>query len=478
MASASRWGRFHRRQRHRGGKQVLREPPRFPRACAALPPPSPKRTERNSRPSPEGGAADPALARRGSPPPARRETPAGGAADPGAGLPPPTRRRLRRGEPRASALRGGRRGGGREAGARVAARGSRRPCPPGSLRGAWGAASRERTRAPGPASCCGEQPRREAPSPRAAARMTMAGGRRGLVAPQNTFLENIVRRSNGKRCTRGPGTPLLTAPLAQAASRRSAPWMQRSPELRGGPRAPGSPDGGWERWAGGAASGESPSREERYPGVPCGPFSRLLGPLQGAWPLVSKVPGKVMGSWTPQESGKGSRGAGCCSPRRRLPTGAGSRAAEQLRPRPPSIWTGRKVRGVGARGLGEVQHLPLHRATHSPPGRLSEGQEGREVAGTGAELAEWSQVRICLRSSLPNTAVFYAHTCCSPTNPQTPQACRSPLPKEAMLPAPLPPVAFRGTVAGRVGGGESPRAGAAKEALRMPPGLRAAEPPG
>lgn len=29
----------------------------------------------------------------------------------------------------------------------------------------------------------------------------MAGGRRGLVAPQNTFLENIVRRSNGK----GPG---------------------------------------------------------------------------------------------------------------------------------------------------------------------------------------------------------------------------------------------------------------------------------
>lgn len=28
--------------------------------------------------------------------------------------------------------------------------------------------------------------------------MTMAGGRRGLVAPQNTFLENIVRRSNGK----------------------------------------------------------------------------------------------------------------------------------------------------------------------------------------------------------------------------------------------------------------------------------------
>nr|KAF6397018.1 hypothetical protein HJG63_009695 [Rousettus aegyptiacus] len=33
--------------------------------------------------------------------------------------------------------------------------------------------------------------------------MTMAGGRRGLVAPQNTFLENIVRRSNGLRLTKG-----------------------------------------------------------------------------------------------------------------------------------------------------------------------------------------------------------------------------------------------------------------------------------
>ncbi|CDQ71869.1 unnamed protein product [Oncorhynchus mykiss] len=26
----------------------------------------------------------------------------------------------------------------------------------------------------------------------------MHGGKRGLVAPQNTFLENIVRRSSGK----------------------------------------------------------------------------------------------------------------------------------------------------------------------------------------------------------------------------------------------------------------------------------------
>jgi len=27
----------------------------------------------------------------------------------------------------------------------------------------------------------------------------MAGGRRGLVAPQNTFLENIIRRSSQTR---------------------------------------------------------------------------------------------------------------------------------------------------------------------------------------------------------------------------------------------------------------------------------------
>lgn len=27
----------------------------------------------------------------------------------------------------------------------------------------------------------------------------MPGGRRGMVVPQNTFLENIVRRSNGLR---------------------------------------------------------------------------------------------------------------------------------------------------------------------------------------------------------------------------------------------------------------------------------------
>ncbi|KAK1124916.1 hypothetical protein K0M31_006263 [Melipona bicolor] len=28
----------------------------------------------------------------------------------------------------------------------------------------------------------------------------MPGGRRGLVAPQNTFLENIIRRSSSQHC--------------------------------------------------------------------------------------------------------------------------------------------------------------------------------------------------------------------------------------------------------------------------------------
>lgn len=89
--------------------------------------------------------------------------PVGGAPAQAPRLPPPTRKRLRRGEPRASALRGGPQGGRREEGARVAAGGSRRPWPPGSPRGAWGASSRDRARARRPASCCPEKPRRDAP---------------------------------------------------------------------------------------------------------------------------------------------------------------------------------------------------------------------------------------------------------------------------------------------------------------------------
>lgn len=228
-------------------------------------------------------------------------------------------------EPRASALRGGPQGGRREVGARVAAGGSRRPCPPGSLRGAWGASSRERTRAPGPASCCREKPRREAPRPPAAGRMTMAGGRRGLVAPQNTFLENIVRRSNGKRCIWGPVTRLLIRTPSAAAPRCWAPRMRQSSGQLWEPR---HGRGGWERWAGGAASDECPSQEERYPGGAWGAFLPPSWSSPGSVAAGEQSTGKSDGKLdapgvqpTPRE---GSGGAGCCSPRRRLPAGGGS----------------------------------------------------------------------------------------------------------------------------------------------------------
>lgn len=41
-------------------------------------------------------------------------------------------------------------------------------------------------------------------------RPRMPGGKRGLVAPQNTFLENIVRRSSGKKsCSQNTPTSIL-----------------------------------------------------------------------------------------------------------------------------------------------------------------------------------------------------------------------------------------------------------------------------
>lgn len=40
------------------------------------------------------------------------------------------------------------------------------------------------------------------PTPAPSARSRMPGGKRGLVAPQNTFLENIVRRSSGESARR------------------------------------------------------------------------------------------------------------------------------------------------------------------------------------------------------------------------------------------------------------------------------------
>lgn len=52
----------------------------------------------------------------------------------------------------------------------------------------------------------------------------MAGGRRGLVAPQNTFLENIVRRSNGKthrHIQSSAHTKRLSAVVSQIKQRKN-----------------------------------------------------------------------------------------------------------------------------------------------------------------------------------------------------------------------------------------------------------------
>lgn len=65
----------------------------------------------------------------------------------------------------------------------------------------------------------------------------MAGGRRGLVAPQNTFLENIVRRSNGKGGE--PGRRRRPRPGAEGepSPGRSSPPLPRRRQPRAlGPR--------------------------------------------------------------------------------------------------------------------------------------------------------------------------------------------------------------------------------------------------
>lgn len=70
----------------------------------------------------------------------------------------------------------------------------------------------------------------------------MAGGRKGLVAPQNTFLENIVRRSNGKRSVRIRYPGVLSVPFIADASGRSAPADAAEPGALPGvaARAPGA----------------------------------------------------------------------------------------------------------------------------------------------------------------------------------------------------------------------------------------------
>lgn len=109
----------------------------------------------------------------------------------------------------------------------------------------------------------------------------MAGGRRGLVAPQNTFLENIVRRSNGKSClwisvaqagfdfflfSKNTSAVIVDAsrlvPTDAGASRSSAHYLLKPAGLGGGQ--------GWK----GVWCATSP--EERFLGDAFGAFSRAL----------------------------------------------------------------------------------------------------------------------------------------------------------------------------------------------------------
>lgn len=91
----------------------------------------------------------------------------------------------------------------------------------------------------------------------------MAGGRRGLVAPQNTFLENIVRRSNGKRCIWISVSQVFCfngrlyhrrLPLLRASRRSRTPELCTEPR-RGRLRLP---PGGRGRWAGRGADPRAP----------------------------------------------------------------------------------------------------------------------------------------------------------------------------------------------------------------------------
>ena len=69
-------------------------------------------------------------------------------------------------------------------------------------------------------------------------RPRMPGGKRGLVAPQNTFLENIVRRSSGKKsCSsehphlhpahaRPPSSPSHPSPKGEGDADSPTWWLQ------------------------------------------------------------------------------------------------------------------------------------------------------------------------------------------------------------------------------------------------------------
>lgn len=147
--------------------------------------------------------------------------------------------------------------GRREGGAKRARgwqpEGTAAPARPGP-RGAHGALRAGIARAPRAQLSAVVRSRAGTPPRRCAVgRMTMAGGRRGLVAPQNTFLENIVRRSNGKRCI-WISVPQAFSPCLyfRRLSPLGAGRCSRTPELCWEPRRgrPGLSPGGWERWAG------------------------------------------------------------------------------------------------------------------------------------------------------------------------------------------------------------------------------------
>lgn len=167
----------------------------------------------------------------------------------------------------------------------------------------------------------------------------MAGGRRGLVAPQNTFLENIVRRSNGKRCIRvlvaQACYPCLSCsrlpPLgASSCSRNRSAAGSRGAGARAASRRMGK--------VGRAGQGlMGPHWKERaLLGMPVGFLPPSLSP-QRASQMMSKVLEKVMGGWTqirqeqerqrvlqpccPHPSAKALRALGRLLARRRLPTG-------------------------------------------------------------------------------------------------------------------------------------------------------------
>lgn len=190
----------------------------------------------------------------------------------------------------------------------------------------------------------------------------------------------------------GPG--FSPAPLLQPPPAARRPGCSRARSGAGGRGTGAGQPGGWERWAGGAASDGSPSQEERCPGGALGAFLPPSWSSPGSVAAGEQSPGKSDGKLDAPGGQptlrEGSRGAGCCSPRRRLPTRGASCGVGQLRPRPPSIWTGREVRGVGARGLRDVHAAgcpipPLHGATHPLVGeaKARRGRISSTRAGSG-----------------------------------------------------------------------------------------------